>query len=176
MNTCLRLLITVTAFSLIGCGSDKDKDKPPPPTSSPVTEQGRYDVLHLAQRARMECQQAVAPAFLNVAGQIQAGAAAQPVAANLSNCQKLATEMFISLNTLYGPQGGYRYAMDFVKAQAWALANGIGRNLASSGYPPNAQTLPLYFAAGAGMLQGIPGGNPLMAGVRQMAIQSLLQR
>lgn len=171
------LLSTAIGFALVltlgACGGGGDEDTPPPPTSSPLTDQGRHDVLHLAQRTRRECCSAVAPVFINVAGQISSGGAISTPQPDLSGCQTRSTEIMLSLQTLY-PEGMHRY-LPFLTSQAKAMANCVGGSLQSAGIPINSQTTPIFFAAGAGILRNaLPGANPVLAGAAQIGIQALL--
>lgn len=177
MSKLLALVILMTNLVLFcGCGGGGDKDGPPPPTSSPLTDQGRYDLLHLVQRTEAACQGAIQPAFISVAQQIQGGGPRVPVQPNLSPCANGVREVGISAATLYGNQGGLSYAMPWLISRGPTFANGIAASLAQRGFPINASTIPLLFTAGAGMLANVNSSDPTVAALKLQILQGLMTR
>ncbi len=170
----LTFLFVSLAAAISACGGGGEEDVPPPPTNSPHTDQGRHDVLHLAQRTRRDCCSAVTPVFFSVASQVSSGGQIAPPPADINGCQQSSTQIMLSLQTLY-PEGIHKY-LGFLTAQARAMANCVGNALQSGGIPINPQTAQIFFATGAGILKSaLPGANPLLQGVQQMAIQGLMQ-
>ncbi|MBI1861094.1 MAG: hypothetical protein HYR96_09280 [Deltaproteobacteria bacterium] len=171
LNSAFLFLMILAALS--ACSGNKDKNQLPPPCANPALNQGRIDALSLAQQTQAVCLQSASPAMMAVGQQICGGVPPGapimlPAPPNMQTCQQMATQLVLSLNTLYAPQGGAMYAIDFLKAQGAAFANAMGSQLQQAGCNMNnPQTVTLVMAAGAKLLP--PATNPIMAPFQQMA-------